>query len=117
MCWPEERPNLANRVPSVAEHGPRLMEEDFACWREPNFLRTAFKEHNPELILKVADLSAERRLRHIQARRRSGDVEFLGDGHEVAKMASFHAFATIPKRYGEPSDMIFFKRRTCLYVR
>ena len=87
MCWPEERPEPCESRSQRGEHGPRLMEEDFACWREPNFLRTAFKEHNPELILKVADLSAERRLRHIQARRRSGDVEFLGDGHEVAKMA------------------------------
>ena len=44
-----------------------------------------------QFTLEGFDLKAERRLLHAQTVRRAGDVAFLGDGDEVAKMAQFHA--------------------------
>jgi hypothetical protein len=51
----------------------------------------AFKQLDADLILEIANLAAQRRLRHVQPLHRGArNVFHLGDGNEVAQVAKFH---------------------------
>ena len=47
----------------------------------------------PTSCSSCADLLAERRLGHVQALRRAAEVQFLGDGDEVAKVSELHVLS------------------------
>ncbi len=49
-----------------------------------------FEEPEPHLLLQVADLTAQRRLRDVCASGGAAEVELLGDGREVAEVTQFH---------------------------
>src|SRR5262249_37148280 len=52
-----------------------------------------------EFLLEVLNLAAERRLRDVQARGRSAEVQFFGRGHEITQVSKFHsASIASPKR-------------------
>ena len=50
----------------------------------------ALEQPAAQLGLERADLLAERRLGDVQARRGAPEVQLLGDGDEIAKLAEFH---------------------------
>jgi hypothetical protein len=47
----------------------------------------AQEQRRAERVLELADLVAQRRLRDVQPRGGAAEVEFLGDGQEVAEQA------------------------------
>jgi len=49
----------------------------------------AHEQARPDQFLQLADLLAERRLRHAQPLRRLAEVQRIGDGKEVAQVAEF----------------------------
>jgi hypothetical protein len=55
------------------------------------------KERNAELVLETADLTAQRRLRDVEAARGSPDVSLFGDRHEIAQLVQAHP-ASLPRR-------------------
>ena len=47
-----------------------------------------------ELLLQRANLLAQRRLLHVQARSCTGEMPLLGDHDEIAEVAKFHMTAS-----------------------
>jgi hypothetical protein len=47
----------------------------------------AAEQHGSDVALELLDLARQRRLRHVQARRRPSEVECFGDGDEIAQPA------------------------------
>ena len=50
----------------------------------------ALEQRRADLALEVADLTGERRLRDVEPRGRSAEVELVGDGDEVPEVTEFH---------------------------
>src|SRR6476659_10484622 len=59
----------------------RYAREGELCWESRN--------GHTEFIFQIADLPVKRRLGNIEAHRRLRDVQLLGNGNEVTKMAPF----------------------------
>ena len=59
----------------------RYAREGELCWESRN--------GHTEFIFQIADLPVKRRLGNIEAQRRLRDVQLLGNGNEVTKMAPF----------------------------
>ena len=112
---PRQIPVLCARLPQPVGELPRFLEEHPPDGSKAHFLGTALKQYHAEFILQIADLPAKRRLGNIEAHRRLRDVQLLGDGNEVTKMAQFHLSRIILKRYREPSNMIFFRAQARTY--
>ena len=74
----------------ITHNLPRLRQKKTARLREINALPNAVKQRHPQLRLQHADLPAQRRLRHMQAFRRSRNAQILGGGDEVTKLVKFH---------------------------
>jgi hypothetical protein len=53
-------------------------------------LRPVEQAHS-ELVLELADLLGDGRLRYVEALGRAAEVEFLGDGYEVPEVTEFHS--------------------------
>src|SRR6266446_5928535 len=79
----ETREYLAGAVEKVASDGGEL---DTAA-------RT-LEQRDLKLSLELHDPLAQRRLRHVETIRRSREVQLLGDGDEVPKVAQFHGGMT-----------------------
>jgi hypothetical protein len=68
--------------------------EDVACSRqqamtgrqELHAVRRSAKKRHPQLVFEAADLTAEGRLRDVQAPSGAADVALFGDCHEVAQL-------------------------------
>ena len=58
-------------------------------------------EKVPKLLLEVADLPADPRLRNVQLQRGAREVLGFSHGHEVTEMAEFHAPASMLIGYAE----------------
>jgi hypothetical protein len=69
------------------ERGRRLGEQRAAGGGQLDPSARAQEQWRAELVLELADLVAQRRLRDVQARGRAAEVELLGDGEEVAQQA------------------------------
>ena len=63
----------------VEQHAPGLGELDAALGAD--------QQRRADLALESADLHAERRLREVEPPGGAAEMQFLGDGHEVAKAA------------------------------
>ena len=48
------------------------------------------EQPDAELLLELADLLADRGLRHVQALRRAAEVQLLRDRDEVPQVTEFH---------------------------
>ena len=78
------------RIVSPIEDGAHLAVENPAGIRETDSLGAALKKPDAEFILQIANLPAQRRLRHVELLSRPGDILRLGDGDEIAKMTKLH---------------------------
>ncbi len=58
-----------------------------ACGRQPNGAAGAIEQRRLDDMLEDLDLSAERRLGHIQPCRSATEVKLFGHGHETAELA------------------------------
>ena len=79
-----------------------MLEEDAPAREELHAAGRAREERRAELVLEGADLPAERRLAHVQARGGAADVSFLGDGDEIADLLEAHDVQIRSKRYWTP---------------
>lgn len=52
---------------------------------------TAVEKHDIDEVLEIANLSAQRRLSQVEARRGPTDVPLFRDGYKIAQMPEFHA--------------------------
>ncbi len=79
-----------------------MVEESSAGRRQHRPVRTSFQQLYADLVFEIADLTAERRLRHVQPllsgkRKASG----FGDRDEITKMTKLHGrLPALPRRYG-----------------
>jgi hypothetical protein len=72
------------------EDGASVVEEALARGEQRHPARRPGEERGPELLFERADLTAERRLRDVQALRGAADVPFLRDGNEVTDLREAH---------------------------
>src|SRR6266576_2270055 len=79
-----------HRLGHSLQDGPSLVKKNPARFSEPHGFGAMVEERNAELILEVANLPAQRRLRNVQPRGSPSHILFLGDGHEVTKVSEFH---------------------------
>jgi hypothetical protein len=67
-----------------------FIQENAASFSEPHGFCIAVKKRDAKLIFQIPDLSAQRRLRHMQPQSRARYVLLFGDGDEVSQMTKFH---------------------------
>jgi hypothetical protein len=79
-----------DRAIDGGEDGTSVVEEALARREQRHSARRPDEKCGPELVLQRADLSAERRLRDVEALRGAANVPFLGDGHEVTDLREAH---------------------------
>jgi hypothetical protein len=72
-----------------------VSEERTARGRQLDAALRPVEEHDSELLLELADLLAQRRLRDPHPRGRAAEVQLLRDGDEVAEVAELHPAAVI----------------------
>ena len=80
-----------------------MIEEHPPARQEAHAARRPREQRRAELVLERADLPAERRLAHVEARGRAPDVLFFRDGDEIADLLEAHARKDRSKRYWTPS--------------
>jgi hypothetical protein len=80
----------------VREHPAHLVEERMPRGGELDAAVRAMEQVDAELAFELSDLLAERRLRHVQARRGAAEVQLLRDGQEVAEVAELHGGDSYP---------------------
>ncbi|MCY1228651.1 hypothetical protein D9M72_409780 [compost metagenome] len=73
---------LKNVLRAGEEGAARVVQDDAAAG--------AVEQRRADLLLQLADLLGQRRLRHAQLFRRAREVLGLGGGDEIAQMAEFH---------------------------
>jgi hypothetical protein len=84
----------------LAQRGRHVAAQDLAGLGHAHLLAAAVEQGRTQLVLQLLDLVRQRRLRDVQALRRAGEVQRLGDGVEVAEVAQFHggvAAALVPR--------------------
>ena len=54
--------------------------------------RAAFEQRQAHVFFDLLNLSAQRRLRHVQPLRGTREILLFGDRHEVSKLAQFHLY-------------------------
>jgi hypothetical protein len=82
----------------IADDLPGLRQEKPARIGEVDAFADAIKQRHAQLRLQHGDLTAQRRLRDVQALRRARNAQILGGGDEVTKLVKFHAaMRTQPK--------------------
>ena len=74
----------------LGEHGAGVAQEGLARRGQLHPAARALQQRAAELGLERVDLLAERRLGDVQSRRGAPEVQLLGDGDEIAKLAEFH---------------------------
>jgi hypothetical protein len=78
---------LGNGFVELRQDGARIVEEAAAGVGQFDPAAIAPEERGAEFFLQILDLTAERRLREIQAQRRPPEVQFLSDRHEITELA------------------------------
>jgi len=72
------------------QHAPRLVEHRRAGIGEGDVAVRAGEQRDTELVLELADLLADGRLRDVQPLGCPTEMQLLRDGHEVLQMPEFH---------------------------
>ena len=79
----------------------RLVQEQLSGWRQLHAARSSIKQAYPELLLKLLDLSCQRRLGNMQAGRGAANVGLFRDGDEITQVAKVHVRAPgVADQYG-----------------
>jgi hypothetical protein len=66
---------------------PRAGQERASSQRQAHIPSASIEQLRAHLMFEQLNLSAQRRLRHVQACRRAPEVQFLRNDHEAAQMA------------------------------
>ena len=81
----------AHRALGLREYLPHLVGERLPRGRDLDAPLRAMEERESQLLLELADLLAERRLRDAEAAGGAPEVQLLRHGEEVAQVAELHA--------------------------
>ena len=73
------------------QRAARLDQKHFACAAEFDIALRAIEQINVKAQFQPPDRLAERRLRHVEARRRAPEMQLFGDGHELPHLSQVHA--------------------------
>ena len=76
---------LTDPLVELGEDAPGADEEGRAGRRQRDAAIAALEQRQAERVLELADRLAERRLRHVQALGGAVEIQFLGDGDELAQ--------------------------------
>jgi len=79
----------------LREHLADLVGERLARGRDLDAPLRAMEEREPQLLLELANLLAERRLRDAEPAGGASEVQLLRHGEEVAQVAELHAVGSI----------------------
>ena len=82
--------NRSRRVADVGEHPATEIEQRLSCGRELHLTAEPQEQRLLELFLEKEHLAADRRLRHVQLARGSGERAGLGDGLDDFQLAYVH---------------------------
>jgi hypothetical protein len=80
-----------DRFVGSLHHGAGFREEDAPGFSKPHGSGAVVEQGNAKLLLDVADLAAQGRLRNVKTRRRPCHVLFFSDGDEISQVAEFHS--------------------------
>jgi hypothetical protein len=69
---------------------PRLPQETFSSGRQGQLPLAPVEQLRLQFIFQIVNLTAQRRLRYMQAFCGPTDVQSLGDSHKVSQMAQLH---------------------------
>ncbi|BBB68200.1 hypothetical protein UNDYM_3947 [Undibacterium sp. YM2] len=69
---------------------PRILQEQLARFRQAHPALAAFKQLRTYVGFQHLYRMAQRWLAYVQPLRRTGEVQFFGDGDEVFEVAEFH---------------------------
>jgi hypothetical protein len=75
----------------LLQHAPRLAEESGSRVRQRNGPLGPVEQPHAQLLLELANLFADRRLRNVQPLRGPAEVQLLCDRNEISEVAKFHA--------------------------
>ena len=70
---------------------PRLGQEHRPGYRQRDVVGAAFRQPDAQLTLEPLHLLAQRRLHDVLPGGRPAEVQFLGQGHEIAKLTQLYA--------------------------
>jgi hypothetical protein len=82
----------------LRDHAPRAIEQRHARLGEPDLATATDEQARTDLLLELADRHAERRLRHVQPLGRAAEIQFLGDGDEVAEVPKLRHHPSVARR-------------------
>ena len=100
-----------HRGVDLRQRQPGMVEKGLPCGGQLDAVNAAGQKLDADLVLQIADMPAERRLRRVQPELgRERQAAFLDHGHEVTKVpqlhSHFHACKVCPAAY-----KVFFCRR------
>jgi len=84
---------------ALAKQRPRLGLKSAAGLGEPHAAFIPFQELDAHLFFELANLAAQRGLRHAQLLRCPREIQFSGDGDKIAQVPQFHAAPIMPKQH------------------
>lgn len=67
------------------------------CWQEYHALRCAFEERHAQLGFQPVHGAREGWLTDVQTGRRTGEVAFLGHGHEIFELSDAHGTSILAR--------------------
>ena len=88
-----QRLQLAAGRVELPEDPPGPPDEQLAGLGQRHAPGGPFDQADPDFFLQATDLLRQRRLGNVLARGGSREVEFLGEGDEIAQLAEIHAFS------------------------
>ena len=77
----------------LRQQGAGFPEQDDAIIGQRNAARGSGHQPRAEIVFQQPDVTPERRGQHFQPLRRAAEMQFLGRGHETAKLVQFHVLS------------------------
>jgi len=84
----------------IAQHPDTAIVEHLPCPGQFHPPRRAQQQLHPQILLQRLHLRAQRRLGDVHPHGGTAEVQFLGNGHEVGKLADFHSLLQLQCQRG-----------------
>ena len=87
MAFVDETLDVGDGFVDIAQNAPGMTEELLPCGRQARAARRPLDQCEAEFLFEVPQYGADRRLRHMQPQRRSGETSLADDCDEAAHLA------------------------------